>query len=106
MAQCGLMPTVAGLGSNRATARSSRASMSRIMLIPSCVRTSVAMAVASLLWAVVFLARLVVQGWLYDLQEETWLGVARLAMGVPLFGLALLGTILAVRKAQRAPAET
>jgi hypothetical protein len=58
---------------------------------------------ASLLWVVVFTSRVVVQGWLYDADEETWLGVARLAMGVPLFGLALLGTVLAVRRAHRAP---
>jgi hypothetical protein len=54
------------------------------------------------LWAVVFGARVVVQGLLYDANEETWLGVARLAMGYPLFGLALLGTIWAVRRAQQA----
>jgi hypothetical protein len=58
---------------------------------------------ASLLWAVVFGARLVVQGWLYDAGEETWLGIARLAMGYPLVGVALLGTIWAVRRARRAP---
>ncbi len=58
---------------------------------------------ASLLWAVVFGARLVVQGWLYDAGEETWLGIARLAMGFPLVGVALLGTIWAVRRARRAP---
>ncbi len=60
---------------------------------------------ATLLWAVVFFSRLVLQGWLYGQDEETWLGIARLAMGVPLFGLALLGTVLAVRRAQRAPLE-
>jgi hypothetical protein len=58
---------------------------------------------ASLLWVVVFASRVVVQGWLYDAQEETWLGVARLAMGLPLFALALLGTVLAVRRAGRTP---
>jgi hypothetical protein len=58
---------------------------------------------ASLLWVVVFASRVVVQGWLYDAEEETWLGIARLAMGLPLFGLALLGTVLAVRRAQRSP---
>ena len=52
---------------------------------------------------VVFVARVVVQGWLYDADEETWLGIARLAMGYPLFGVALLGTVLAVRRAQRTP---
>jgi hypothetical protein len=57
---------------------------------------------ASLLWTLVFVARVVVQGLLYNADEETWLGVARLAMGYPLFGLALLGTIWAVRRAQQA----
>lgn len=52
------------------------------------------------LWALVFGARVVVQGLLYNADEATWLGIARLAMGYPLFGLALLGTILAVRRAQ------
>ena len=54
---------------------------------------------ASLLWTVVFVARLVVQGLLYNAEEETWLGVARLAMGYPLVGVALLGTVWAVRRA-------
>jgi hypothetical protein len=58
---------------------------------------------ASLLWALVFGARVVVQGWLYNVDEETWLGIARLVMGLPLFGLALLGTIWAVRRAGRRP---
>lgn len=62
---------------------------------------------ASLLWTVVFAARLVVQGLLYNADEETWLGVARLAMGYPLVGVALLGTIWAVRRANRTqPATT
>ncbi|WP_312858074.1 DUF3159 domain-containing protein [Pseudonocardia pini] len=56
---------------------------------------------ASALWALVFGARLVVQGWLYNADEETWLGIARLAMGYPLIGVAIVGTILAVRRAER-----
>jgi hypothetical protein len=56
---------------------------------------------ASLLWALVFAARVVVQGLLYRYDQETWLGVARLAMGYPLVGVALLGTIWAVRRARR-----
>jgi hypothetical protein len=56
---------------------------------------------ASLLWAAVFAARVVVQGWLYNADQETLLGIARLAMGYPLFGVALLGTIWAVRWARR-----
>jgi hypothetical protein len=58
---------------------------------------------ATLLWALVFVARVVVQGLLYRDDSETWLGVARLAMGYPLVGVALLGTIWAVRRARVAP---
>jgi len=58
---------------------------------------------ATALWTLVFASRVVVQGWLYKADEETWLGIARLAMGYPLVGLALLGTIWAVRRAGRGP---
>ena len=58
---------------------------------------------ATLLWTVVFAARFVVQGWLYNAQEDDWLGIARLAMGFPLVAVALLGTVWAVRRAHRAP---
>ena len=58
---------------------------------------------ATLLWALVFVARVAVQGLLYFYQEATWLGVARLAMGYPLVIVALLGTIWAVRRARRTP---
>lgn len=58
---------------------------------------------ASLLWTLVFVARLVVQGLLYQADEATWLGIARLAMGYPLIGVALLGTVWAVSRARRAP---
>ncbi|MDT7652712.1 MAG: hypothetical protein QOI36_4118 [Pseudonocardiales bacterium] len=57
---------------------------------------------ASILWTVVFAARVVVQGLLYNADQETWLGIARLAMGYPLVGVALLGTVWAVRRARRA----
>jgi hypothetical protein len=59
---------------------------------------------ASLLWTAVFASRVVLQGFLYYRNEETWLGVARLLMGYPLVGVALLGTVWAVRRAQRTPA--
>jgi hypothetical protein len=59
---------------------------------------------ATLLWTLVFASRVVLQGLLYDANEETWLGVARLAMGYPLTGLALLFTIWAVRRAHRSTA--
>jgi len=58
---------------------------------------------ATLLWTIVFAARLVVQGWLYNAEQDDWLGIARLVMGFPLVGLALLGTVWAVRRARRAP---
>jgi Protein of unknown function (DUF3159) len=58
---------------------------------------------ASLLWTLVFAARLVVQGLLYNADATTWLGIARLVMGYPLVGVALLGTVWAVTRARRAP---
>ena len=58
---------------------------------------------ATLLWALVFVARVVVQGLLYRDDSETWLGVARLAMGYPLVGVALLGTVWAGRRARPIP---
>jgi hypothetical protein len=60
--------------------------------------------VATLVWAVFFLARFVVQHWLYEAQETTLLGVARLAMGLPLTAVAALVTIWAIRRARR-PAD-
>ena len=57
--------------------------------------------VATLVWAVFFLARFGVQRWLYDMQEIGWLGVARLAMGLPLTAVAALVTIWAIRRDQR-----
>ena len=61
---------------------------------------------ATLLWTLVFVARVVVQGLLYRYDEETWLGIARLAMGYPLVGVALLGTVWAVRRAGRTALPT
>ncbi|MBP2369051.1 DUF3159 domain-containing protein [Pseudonocardia parietis] len=55
------------------------------------------------IWAFVFAARVVIQGLLYDANAETWLGVARLAMGYPLLALAVVATVLIVRRAERAP---
>ncbi|WP_308252093.1 DUF3159 domain-containing protein [Pseudonocardia sp. KRD291] len=56
------------------------------------------------IWAIVFALRVVVQGLLYDANAENALGIARLAMGYPLFGAAILATILIVRRAERAAA--
>ncbi|TDN77634.1 uncharacterized protein DUF3159 [Pseudonocardia autotrophica] len=58
--------------------------------------------IATGLLAIVFVSRVVVQGLLYDANAETWLGIARLAMGYPLLALALLATVLIVRRAESA----
>jgi Protein of unknown function (DUF3159) len=60
--------------------------------------------VATVVWAVFLLARFVVQRYLYDLQQVDWLGVARLAMGLPLTAVAALVTIWAIRRAVRVAA--
>lgn len=52
-------------------------------------------------WAVTFLAKVIVQGGLYLANSETWLGVARLAMGYPLTAVAIVATVLIVRRAER-----
>ncbi|WP_245645270.1 DUF3159 domain-containing protein [Pseudonocardia acaciae] len=56
---------------------------------------------ATLLWAVVFGSKFAVQNWLYDTDQTGWLAFARIAMGYPLAGLALLGTFWAVQRARR-----
>ncbi|HET9254446.1 MAG TPA: DUF3159 domain-containing protein, partial [Pseudonocardiaceae bacterium] len=60
--------------------------------------------VATAVWAVFLLARFVVLGYLYDLGETDWLGIARLAMGLPLTAVAALVTIWAIRRAMRVAA--
>jgi hypothetical protein len=58
--------------------------------------------VATVVWVVVFGARFVVQNHLYDADQTGLLGVARIAMGWPLTGVAALVTYLAIRTAQKA----
>lgn len=57
--------------------------------------------VATLVFAVMFAARFVVQQWLYDGGFTGWLAVARIGMGYPLLGVALLVVYWAVRRANR-----
>ncbi|MDQ3153069.1 MAG: DUF3159 domain-containing protein [Actinomycetota bacterium] len=57
--------------------------------------------IATVTWTVVFAARFVVQKYLYDADSATSLGVARIAMGIPLTAAAVLVTIWAVRRANR-----
>lgn len=56
--------------------------------------------IATLTFVAVFAARYVVQKWLYDEDLTGWLAVARLAMGYPLFAVALAVTVWAVRRAK------
>lgn len=58
--------------------------------------------IATLTWVAVFAARFIVQEHLYDQDQTGWLGVARIAMGWPLTGVAALATYLAIKSAQRA----
>ncbi|MGZ4520062.1 MAG: DUF3159 domain-containing protein [Mycobacteriaceae bacterium] len=60
--------------------------------------------VATLAWVGVFGARFVVQQWLYANDQTGWLAVARIGMGLPLYGLALLVTFWAIRRSDRATA--
>ncbi len=55
--------------------------------------------IATLAWVVVFGAKYVVQEWLYDTDQTGWLAFARIAMGYPLTGLALIVTVWAIRRA-------
>jgi len=59
--------------------------------------------VATLAWLVVFVARFAVQRWLYDTDQTGALGVARLAMGIPLTAAALVVTVWAARRASHSP---
>jgi hypothetical protein len=65
-------------------------------------RAVVAFDIATLTWVAVFASRFVVQHHLYDADETGLLGVARIAMGWPLTGVAAIVTYFAIRTAQRA----
>jgi hypothetical protein len=57
--------------------------------------------IATALWALVFAARYLAQSELYDLGATGWLAFTRIAMGWPLTALAVLATVLLVRRAVR-----
>ncbi|WP_246195661.1 DUF3159 domain-containing protein [Halopolyspora algeriensis] len=61
--------------------------------------------IATLAWTVVFAAKFVVQQWLYVADQTGWLAFARIAMGYPLTGLALIVTVWAIRRAARVAEE-
>jgi hypothetical protein len=56
---------------------------------------------ATLVWALVFGSRFVVQRWLYDEASVGWLAFARLAMGYPLMAIAVAATVWAVRRSDK-----
>ncbi|SIJ71936.1 Protein of uncharacterised function (DUF3159) [Mycobacteroides abscessus subsp. abscessus] len=60
-----------------------------------------AFAWATLALSAVFASRFVVQQWLYTQDSVGWLATARIVMGYPLLGAALLVVIWAVRRSQR-----
>lgn len=62
--------------------------------------------IATLSWAAVFAAKYVVQQWLYDNDQTGWLAFARIAMGYPLTGIALVVTVWAIRRAKKVAEET
>lgn len=57
--------------------------------------------IATAAWTLVFVARVVVQQWLYTVDQTTMLGIARIAMGYPLTAIALLVAVWAVRRSDR-----
>ena len=65
-------------------------------------RAVLAFDVATVAWAVVFASRFIVQRHLYDADDVGMLGVARIAMGWPLTGVAAVITWFAIRAAQKA----
>jgi hypothetical protein len=60
--------------------------------------------IATAMWAAVFSLRAVVQGYLYVHDQVDWLAPVRLALGLPLWALALAGTLF-VLEGQRRPTQ-
>ncbi len=54
--------------------------------------------IATWLWVGVFGVRALVQGWLYSRGDATALGFVNILLGLPLFGVAVAGTWLVVRR--------
>jgi hypothetical protein len=53
---------------------------------------------ATLVWIAVFVLRFGIQGVLYLAGESGWLAAANIALGLPLFGVAVLATLAIVRR--------
>src|SRR4051794_15908334 len=63
-----------------------------------------AAAIATGMWAAVFALRAIVQGYLYVHGHVHWLAPVRLGMGLPLWALALAGTLFVLEGHQQTPA--
>jgi len=57
--------------------------------------------IATVVVALVFAARFVVQHWLYEQNSTGWLAFAKIAMNYPLWALALIVVVWAVRRSDR-----
>jgi hypothetical protein len=64
-----------------------------------------AMAVATVLWGLIFAVRAVVQGLLYVSDHVGWLATTKIAMGWPLFAVGLAATYWLARRAHPEPAS-
>ena len=62
-----------------------------------------AASIATAMWAAVFTLRAIVQGYLYTHGDVSWLAPARLGMGLPLWALALAGTLLVLSRQRCEP---
>lgn len=56
---------------------------------------------ATLAFAALFAARYFVQDWLYETDATGWLAFAKIAMGTPLFAVAVLVTVWAFRRSTK-----
>lgn len=68
-------------------------------------RTRYVFDIATLTFVAVFVARFVVQQWLYDAGSTGWLAFARIGMGYPLLAVALLVTYWSIKRAKRYRSE-
>ena len=62
-----------------------------------------AASIATAMWAAVFSLRAIVQGYLYVHGHVHWLAPVRLGMGLPLWALALAGTLFVLEGHHRTP---
>lgn len=62
--------------------------------------------IATAMWVGVFTLRACVQGYLYTHHDVQWLAPARLGMGLPLWALALAGTLFVLEGRRREDGET